>query len=156
MLGRRGGFQRHKLTGGQESICSAVDDPSMNVDDVQRQLDAVKTERKRRMRRELHRLPPPQSTSSVTRKSSTSFPVDPALSTCSVPDTGEALPLEVLEPYRPLRPFPTELLRRAYICGLHGECTLDPNNHIGDLVASVDLSPWSISEDHVELLVQNR
>lgn len=138
-------------------------------EDVQRELHAIKTERRRRQRELLHKVRPSRGALARSPPVSTSSPHDlhpDQLSSCSTKlrsdgstfkESSVAALVEPLLPYRPETAAPPNVLRMAYVTQSNGHLSLCPHHVMGDFVEMLDLSPWDISSDNTDgLWLQSR
>lgn len=161
------------ITHGGDSSAMFMADPTMSsLKDVQRELDDIKAERRRRQR-ELYVVRQPRR-SMVTRSSATSAfrrsrpAEDPFLSRspaligdhASVSSgkpssiTAAVQDEEFVIPYCPEADFPAQLLRMAYATQPGGRLSPCSEHVMGDLVRALDLSPWNISAEQAKQMVQ--
>lgn len=139
-----------------------VADQSMaSLDVVQKELQSIRAERRRR-RRALTRLSDSASsrlTPSVAATCSTRSWTDDSPSTLSgvtKHEHGRIATRHVVERYCSASPFPPELMRAAYVPHPNGNLVPCPKHQMGSLVESVDLGPWAITEERVDMLAGNR
>ena len=136
-------------------------------EDVQRELDAIKTERRRRQRELLRKVRPSRGPLATTPPVTSQYVLHvDQLSTCSTMLRGDdstsressiAALVEPLLPYRPETAVPPNVLRMAYVTHSNGHISPCPNHVMGALVEKLDLSPWNISLEHTDgLWLQNR
>lgn len=143
------------------SCRSSADEHVDSLNDIRRELHAIKTERKRRQKAEVrlsHHTPPVVGLPIEVENSQRSQ-ADGSISSwenVSISGSEQVLPLDLGRPCRPTKPFPPELLRMAYASHPDGSVGLDPQHKIGSFVAEVDLSPWRIAKEQTKMLAENR
>lgn len=135
-------------------------------EDVQRELDAIKTERRRRQR-ELLLHKARQSRGALATSSPASTPSQYALhadqlSSCPTTLCGDdstsgespvaAASAEPLLPYRPETAAPSIVLRMAYVAQSNGRLSPCPDHVMGAFVEKLDLSPWDVSSGYTDEL----
>ena len=116
------------------------------LEDVQRELDAVKAERRRRqralydIRSPVPHAPSPPPYSPLGRFTSAVRAVMFA-NMLAHDENGD----DNLAPYRPETSVPRQLLTMAYVLRPDGHLSPCPDHFMGDHVESLDLSPWDFS-----------
>lgn len=131
--------------------------------DVQEELSAVKTERRRRQRELLR----PARHTPASSPTTTSASISPYLQSHGNVHTistrsGDASNTIVAAiarngnqpPYRTTTALPLQLLRVTYVPRPDGRLALCPDHTVGSLVEHLDLSPWGLSAEQTELLAR--
>lgn len=115
------------------------------LEDVQRELDAVKAERRRRQQAlyDLHR-PVSKASSPPFSSPSGRFPTTTAHAVMCTSRLahGEEGDGSLSPPYRPETSIPRQLLSMAYVPRPDGLLSPCPSHFMGKHVESLDLSPW--------------
>lgn len=116
------------------------------LEDVQRELDAIKAERRRRQQA-LYDIRPTVSHASGAPPSSSlgQLPATVRAVMCSNLLGSEGKGDESLPSYRPEIGVPRQLLTMAYVPRPDGLLSPCPGHFMGSLVESLDLSPWDFS-----------
>lgn len=61
---------------------------------------------------------------------------------------------EYVQPYHPESALPPQLLRMVYVSDLESGLTPCPTHKMGKLVGNLDLSPWKINANLVDMLIR--
>lgn len=125
-------------------------DPNMStLQDVQRELDAIKAERRRRQQA-LYDIRQPGSHKALPSGTPSSlslgrFPTAVQALICAnvLGRKGEVDGHSL--PYRPEINAPLQLMTMAYVLRPDGRLSPSPSHFMGNLVESLDLSPWDVS-----------
>lgn len=153
------------VTSTFSSVSSTESNMMSAREGVQRELDAIKTERRRRQRELLLKARP--SRGALATSSTASTPPQHALhadqlSSCPTTLRGDgstsgespvaAALAEPLLLYRPETAAPPNVLRMAYVAQSNGHLSPCPEHVMGSFVEKLDLSPWDVSSGHTDEL----
>lgn len=128
------------------TLAMSMADPNMStLKDVQRELDAIKAERRRRQQA-LYDIRPPVSQRALASCTTPGrFPTTVHALFCANmlrrKDQSDEHPI----PYQPEIKAPLQLLTMAYVLRPDGILSPSPTHFMGSLVDSLDLSPWDVS-----------
>lgn len=135
----------------------SIADPDVtSLEDVQRELDAIKAERRRRQRAlyDGTLAGAPRATTKMPASSSkVRFPAAArTVIWANVLHRSEKEEERML-PYEPEACAPFQLLTMAYVSRSDGRLGLSPGHFMGSHVEALDLSPWDISSaEHIDAL----
>lgn len=127
------------------TIMSMADPNLTSLKDVQRELDAIKAERRRRQRALYDTHPPKSSSPHVEKNPQGRFATTVRNVICGnlLGRRGES---DGHKPsYRPEVSLPLQLLTMAYVARPDGLLYPCPNHYMGNKVEALDLSPWNVS-----------
>lgn len=121
-------------------------DPNMStLKEVQRELDAIKAERRRRQQALYDIRPAVSPTALASRTARGRFPAAVHALSCANmlrrKGQGDGHPI----PYQPETEAPLQLLTMSYVLRPDGILSPSPTHFMGSLVESLDLSPWDVS-----------
>lgn len=123
---------------------SMADPELTSLKDVQRELDAIKAERRRRQQAlyDIHR-PASSSHAEKTQQGRLATTVRTVICGNMLSRKGECSGHQL--PYRPEVSVPIQLLTMAYVARPDGLLSLCPRHFMGSKVEALDLSPWDVS-----------
>lgn len=119
-------------------------DPNLtSLKDVQRELDAIKAERRRRQRALYVIHPPAPSSTAKAQQGRFATSVRTVICGNLLGRRGESNGHQ--PSYRPEVSLPLQLLTMAYVARPDGLLSPCPSHYMGNKVEALDLSPWNVS-----------